>query len=151
MTNIHGLGRRWHMWNTYVDLFCNMSRIQKKHRWYLGLALHISLTFIISNTLFIGSIINWYILLVLNIASCLPMVCLCYMFCLMLIAPQQTPCGSPSNTRQPSSAHWARQQRQLESDSAAGEANQEMPKGRHHIFTPRGAPQGNRQGNILPL
>ena len=25
------------------------------------------------------------------------------------------------------------------------------PQGGHHIFTPRGAPQGNRQGNIIPL
>ena len=39
-------------------------RETKKHKWYLGLPIHIQLICIILNLLFIGILINWYILLV---------------------------------------------------------------------------------------
>ena len=60
-----------------------MSR-EKKHKWYVGLPIHIKLLFVIFNILFIGIIINEYILLILN----KPYRCN-FIACLF-------PCGAPS-------------------------------------------------------
>ena len=45
-----------------VVLLKNVPR-EKRHQWYLGLSIHTKLLFIILNILFIGILINYYILL----------------------------------------------------------------------------------------